>query len=40
MRVSDAGEVTGAVGVGGASSADEDQELALLGSRALLEAVV
>src|SRR5881227_39855 len=31
------GEVIGAVGVSGASSADEDQELAVLGSRALGE---
>jgi glc operon protein GlcG len=40
MPVLHAGEVTGAVGVSGASSADEDQELAVLGSQALLEAVV
>ena len=32
------GEVLGAVGVSGASSADEDQELAVLGSQALAEA--
>jgi uncharacterized protein GlcG (DUF336 family) len=29
------GEVIGAVGVSGASSADEDRELALIGARAL-----
>jgi glc operon protein GlcG len=33
------GEVIGAVGVSGASSADEDQELAVLGSQALGEVV-
>src|SRR5438067_3460036 len=33
------GEVVGAVGVSGASSADEDQELAVLGSQALGEVV-
>jgi glc operon protein GlcG len=32
------GEVLGAIGVSGASSADEDQELAVLGSQALAEA--
>jgi glc operon protein GlcG len=40
MPVLHAGEVIGAVGVSGASSADEDQELAVLGSQALLEVVV
>ena len=40
MPVFHAGEVTGAVGVSGASSADEDQELAVLGSQALLKAFV
>jgi glc operon protein GlcG len=38
MPVFDGGEVTGAVGVSGASSANEDQELAVLGSQALLVA--
>jgi glc operon protein GlcG len=32
------GQVAGAVGVSGASSADEDQELALLGARAAVDA--
>jgi glc operon protein GlcG len=39
MPVLHAGQVIGAVGVSGASSADEDQELAVLGSQALLEVV-
>jgi uncharacterized protein GlcG (DUF336 family) len=39
MPVFSAGELTGEVGVSGASSAEEDQELAVLGSQALLEAV-
>ena len=29
------GEVVGAIGVSGASSADEDQELAVIGARSL-----
>ena len=38
MPIEDDGEVVGAIGVSGASSADEDQELALIGAAALLEA--
>jgi uncharacterized protein GlcG (DUF336 family)/mannose-6-phosphate isomerase-like protein (cupin superfamily) len=35
MPITHAGEVVGGIGVSGASSADEDQELAAIGSRAL-----
>src|SRR5215207_8297023 len=40
MPISHDGEVVGAVGVSGASSADEDQELAVIGMRAVEAAAV
>jgi glc operon protein GlcG len=39
MPITAAGEVIGAVGVSGASSADEDQELAVIGVRAIEDAI-
>src|SRR4051812_18670267 len=39
MPITVGGDVVGAVGVSGASSADEDQELALLGVRAVEAAI-
>jgi uncharacterized protein GlcG (DUF336 family) len=40
MPIIHEGEVVGAIGVSGASSADEDQELAVIGAEAATEAAI